>query len=139
MREKLAEIEARSTCPTRPTGAVLVGLMTMDRVSGYEGAARGQGHCDIIGCHWDLLPGNECLRAIHAELNAIFQAARIGQSTIGACLYISRAPHPSAIGAIINAGIGRVVYDATRGQLAPHLQSALVAAGVVVDVLQDSV
>ena len=118
-------VAARSTCDTRPCGAVLT---TVDNtvVTGYEGAPRGQLHCSVIGCG-ALTPNHTCSRAVPAELNALLEAARRGVSTVGATLYISASPVPAMIGAIINAGVRTVVYV---GHLAPDLQEQLTHADI---------
>lgn len=124
--EYAADVAARSTCPTRPAGAVLV---TADGavVAGYEGAPRGQGHCDVVGCY--LADADWCSRAISAELNAIIEAARRGHVTVGATLYVSRTLDPATVGAIINAGITAVH---TPEPMAHDLQQLLVDAGITV-------
>lgn len=117
------EAAERSTCPTRACGAVLDTTGGV-YVTGYEGVPRGQLHCEIVGCR---LGGQSCQRTVHAELNAIIEAARRGFSTVGATLYVSTPPHEDVIGAIINAGIVSVVYV---GELASSLQDQLANAGI---------
>jgi len=77
------EVAKRSTCPRASVGAVIV----RDKhilSTGYNGAAPGEPHCTEIGC--DVKNGH-CLRAIHAETNAVAQAARYGIAVDGATLY----------------------------------------------------
>ena len=77
------EISSRSTCPRAAVGAVIVKdnrILT----TGYNGAPSGEPHCNDIGC---LMVDEHCQRAIHAETNAIAQAAKYGISLIGATLY----------------------------------------------------
>ena len=77
------EVATRSTCPRASVGAVIVKdnhILT----TGYNGAAPGEPHCTDIGCP---VEDGHCQRAIHAETNAIAQAARYGISVVGATLY----------------------------------------------------
>lgn len=75
----------RATCPRRKVGAVLVS--TDDRVlaTGYNGAPVGMDHCTDVGCQ---VVDNHCQRAIHAEVNAVAQAAMYGIPIKGARLYL---------------------------------------------------
>ena len=77
------EAAQRSTCPRASVGAVIV---KDNRIlaTGYNGAPAGEPHCSDVGC---LMVGDHCKRAIHAETNAIAQAAKYGVSVEGATLY----------------------------------------------------
>ena len=77
------EVASRSTCPRAAVGAVIV---KDNRIlaTGYNGAPEGEPHCEDVGC---LMVDNHCQRAIHAETNAIAQAAKHGVSVEGATLY----------------------------------------------------
>jgi dCMP deaminase len=105
----------RSTCMRRHVGAVIV----KDRqilATGYNGAARGLEHCSDIGClRADLnVPSgqrHELCRGLHAEQNAIIQAAQHGVSIRGASIYTTHQPCFICAKMIINAGISRVVYE----------------------------
>lgn len=106
----------RSTCSARArVGAVLVDQDHAVVASGYNGAPRGQAHCDDegVGC---LMEGGHCVRAIHAEENAIIQCARGGSSTVGTTLYTTHRPCVRCARLIIQAGIVEVnflhFYDA---------------------------
>jgi len=101
----------RSTCPRRATGAVIV---ADGRViaTGYNGAPRGLGHCpseDRTG-HPDCMEHGHCVRAVHAEVNAIIACAQGGASTQGATIYTTTFPCHRCIGPVINAGLARIVY-----------------------------
>lgn len=77
------EVASRSTCPRASVGAVIV----KDRhilSTGYNGAAPGESHCEDVGCN--IVDGH-CQKAIHAETNAVAQAAKFGIAIDGATLY----------------------------------------------------
>ena len=98
----------RATCPRLSTGAVIV---TPDRhviASGYNGAVRGEPHCLDAGC---LIVANHCERAVHAEMNAILQAARIGVSIRGCTLYALHIPCNRCTRLALQAGISEVVFQ----------------------------
>lgn len=116
------EVAQRSTCPTNRAGAVLV-TTTQEVIVGYTGAPKKQPHCDLFGCTIDDTT-QRCTQAMPAELNAIVYAARKGISTNGATLYLSSSPDPSAIGAVINAGVARVVAPEVAQALHPILRES---------------
>lgn len=107
-------VSSRSTCLRRRVGALLV----RDRqilASGYNGAPSGLPHCDEVGClreAREVPPGerHELCRGLHAEQNAIIQAANHGVSLRGSTLYTTTHPCVICTKMIINAGIQRVVY-----------------------------
>lgn len=112
---EMAELTSkRSTCLRRNVGAVIV----KDRhviATGYNGAPRGIAHCDERGgCMREKLgvPSGErhelCI-ALHAEQNAIIQAATLGQSIEGGTIYVTHQPCVICAKMIINAGITRIV------------------------------
>lgn len=117
---------ARATCPRRRVGALLV---QPDRksviASGYNGAVRGQAHCDDVGC---LMVDGHCVRAVHAELNALIQCAVYGVPCEGATLYVTDFPCVHCAKALIQAGVRKIVY------LAPypdkHAKDILVEGGI---------
>ncbi len=101
------EVATRATCPRRSVGAVIV----LDRrilTTGYNGAPHGLAHCTEVGCK--MVDGH-CQRALHAEQNAILQAALNGVSTRGATVYVTCQPCNVCAKMIINAGIVRVVFE----------------------------
>ncbi|MDR2156643.1 MAG: cytidine/deoxycytidylate deaminase family protein [Clostridiales Family XIII bacterium] len=104
----------RSTCLRRQVGAVIV----QDRqivATGYNGAPKGIAHCDEKGgCLREKLKipsgeRHELCRALHAEQNAIIQAATSGQSIEGATIYITHQPCVICAKMIINAGIRKII------------------------------
>jgi dCMP deaminase len=104
----------RSTCMRRQVGAVLVRDKRV-LATGYNGAPRGVAHCLEVGCLRDQLgipsgERQELCRAIHAEQNAIIQAAVHGVGIEGATLYTTLHPCILCAKMIINAGITDIVY-----------------------------
>lgn len=112
---QMAELTAqRSTCLRRQVGAVIV----KDKhiiATGYNGAPKGLRHCgELGGCLRQKLQipsgqRHELCRALHAEQNAIIQAATLGQSIEDASIYITHQPCAICAKMIINAGIKRIV------------------------------
>jgi dCMP deaminase len=107
-------ISVRSTCPRAQVGAVIVkdGRIIS---CGYNGAVAGEPHCTEAGC---LVKDGHCQRAVHAETNAIAQAARFGVSVEGATLYywdsLQRPVHEVCVKCsqlIKAAGITKVIYN----------------------------
>ena len=106
-----AIVATRSTCLHRKVGAVLV----RDKhilSTGYNGAPSGEHHCSEIGCQKpEHGQGLERCRAVHAEQNAIIQAARHGVSIEGATLYCTHSPCPICSAMLKNAGIENIIYE----------------------------
>ncbi len=107
-------VAKRSTCIRRAVGAVVVRDKRI-LTTGYNGAPSGVRHCLDIGCLRERLniesgQRHELCRGIHAEQNAIIQAAVHGVSIRGASLYCTNLPCLICAKMIINAGISKVFY-----------------------------
>jgi dCMP deaminase len=107
-------VARRSTCLRRQVGAILVKDKKI-LATGYNGAPAGLDHCADVGClrqQLDVPSGerHELCRGLHAEQNAIIQAAYHGVSIGGATVYCTNLPCSICIKMIINAGIMDVVY-----------------------------
>ncbi|MCH2109332.1 MAG: dCMP deaminase family protein [Polyangiaceae bacterium] len=100
------QVATRSTCSRKHVGAVLV-RDKMILATGYNGSLRGLDHCDDVG---HLLEDGHCVRTVHAEANAIVQAARNGVRIEDACIYVTASPCFNCFKLIANAGITRIVY-----------------------------
>lgn len=109
-------VATRSTCLRREVGAIIV----KDRhilSTGYNGPPRGVPHCDELGgCLRERMKipsgqRHEICRAVHAEQNAIIQAAKMGITVEGAEMYITTQPCFICAKMIINAGITRIIMD----------------------------
>jgi dCMP deaminase len=108
-------VRTRSTCLRRQVGAIIVKDKRI-LTTGYNGAPRGMKHCSEIGCireAADVPAGerHELCRGIHAEQNAIVQAAAFGVSIQGATLYCTHFPCVLCAKMLINAGVERLVIE----------------------------
>lgn len=133
-------VSRRSTCLRRAVGA---GLVRDKRIlaTGYNGAPSKLQHCLEIGCLRDQLhvpsgERHELCRGLHAEQNAIIQAALHGVSAKGSTLYCTHHPCVICAKMIINAGVARIVIrDGYSDQLATDM---LREAGIRVETLKTS-
>jgi len=133
------QVAKRSTCLRRNVGAVIV----KDRrilSTGYNGAPRGLPHCEETDCLRQQLgipsgQRQEICRALHAEQNAIIQAALHGVAIAGSTIYVTHQPCVTCAKMIINAGIERIVCLSTYpDDLALEM---LEAAGVQLEILSE--
>ena len=99
-------VASRSTCDRKHVGAVIVRDRTI-LSTGYNGSIRGMPHCDEVG---HLMENGHCVATIHAEANALVQAARNGVNIAGAAIYITASPCWSCFKLIANAGIAAIYY-----------------------------
>jgi dCMP deaminase len=113
----LAKLAAtRSTCLAFPVGAVIVNKNRQVLATGYNGSPAGSVHCTEQGYCYPGLSSCDASkkmpsRAVHAEANAIAQAAKHGISTDGASIYVTLEPCLSCLKLIISAGIREVFYE----------------------------
>jgi len=109
-------VATRATCDRGRSGCVIARDKQI-LVTGYVGSPRGLQHCDEIGhlmkkvYHEDGRITQHCMRTVHAEQNAICQAARLGISLQGAIIYCRMTPCRTCAMLIINCGIERVVCE----------------------------
>lgn len=112
-------VSGRSTCPRRSVGAVLVADKRI-LATGYNGAPEGLPHCTDVGCQ---MVDDHCVRTLHAEQNALLQAAAHGVSTQGATVYVTSEPCLHCTKMLLNARITRIVYrDAYVDELAREIR-----------------
>lgn len=100
------QVATRATCDRKHVGAVIV----RDRIilaTGYNGSLRGLDHCDDVG---HLMVDGHCVRTIHAEANAIVQAARNGVRLDDAHIYVTASPCFGCFKLIANSGIVRIAF-----------------------------
>ncbi|MFA5517521.1 MAG: cytidine/deoxycytidylate deaminase family protein [Desulfuromonadales bacterium] len=107
-------VARRSTCLRRQVGAVVVKEKNI-LATGYNGTPSGIAHCEETGCLRQKLgvpsgERHELCRGLHAEQNAIIQAAKHGVNIGGASLYTTHSPCLICTKMIINAGVERIVY-----------------------------
>ncbi|MFC1862959.1 cytidine/deoxycytidylate deaminase family protein [Thermodesulfobacteriota bacterium] len=108
-------VAKRSTCLRRHVGAILVKDKRI-LATGYNGAPSGMKHCEEVGCLREdaSIPSgerHELCRGLHAEQNAIIQAAFHGFSINGSVLYCTNKPCVICTKMIINAGIEKIYYE----------------------------
>ena len=104
--EMARHVATRATCDRKHVGADIVRDRTV-LSTGYNGSIRGAGHCDEVG---HLMENDHCVATVHAEANAIIQAAKNGVSIDGAELYTTASPCWPCFKLIANAGLRRVSY-----------------------------
>jgi dCMP deaminase len=110
------QVADRSTCNRAQVGAVIVRDKNI-LATGYNGSPAGLPHCMEVGCliYESRTPSGEieenCFRTIHAEINAIAQAAKNGSSIREADIYITHTPCIHCFKVLINTGIKRVLYE----------------------------
>lgn len=100
------EVATRATCDRKHVGAVIVRDKSI-LATGYNGSIRGLPHCDDEG---HLMEDGHCVRTVHAEANAIVQAAKNGMRIDGATIYVTASPCWGCFRLIANSGIVRVVF-----------------------------
>lgn len=136
-------VSKRATCNRGRSGCVIA----RDRqilVTGYVGSPIGLPHCDDAGhqmkktLHEDGLTTMHCVRTVHAEQNAICQAARLGISIAGATLYCRMTPCRVCAMLIINCGIKRVVCE-KKYHAGKESEQLFADAGVIVEYFTDEI
>lgn len=122
------QVSTRSTCLRRACGAVVV----KDRrilATGYNGTPKGVTHCEDVGCLREQRgiasgTGHELCRGIHAEQNAVVQAALYGVAMGGSMVYSTHQPCVLCAKILINAGVTEIVYaDAYPDRLSEEMLS----------------
>ncbi len=141
--EVIKSVALRATCDRGKSGSVVVKDKRI-LSTGYVGAPAGLPHCDDVGhllkkvTHEDGRESVHCLRTVHAELNAITQAAKFGVSIEGATLYCKMEPCNTCAMAIINSGVKRVVCE-SQYHSAQETREMLKQAGVELVVMNDKI
>jgi dCMP deaminase len=100
------QVATRSTCDRKHVGAVIVRDKTI-LSTGYNGSVRGMPHCDDVG---HMMEDTHCIATVHAEANAIIQAAKNGTAIDGADIYVTASPCWNCFKLIANSGIRRIFY-----------------------------
>jgi len=117
----------RSTCARKHVGAVIVREKTI-LSTGYNGSIRGMPHCDDVG---HLMDSGHCVATVHAEANAIIQAAKNGVSIHGGEIYTTASPCWDCFKLIANSGLVRVFF----GEFYRDKRSLEVAGSVGIELI----
>jgi len=110
------QVAERSTCQRAKVGAVIVRDKNI-LATGYNGAPAGMPHCIDVGClmYQSKTPNGDteenCFRTIHAEMNAIAQAAKNGSTIKDASIYITHTPCIHCLKVLVNTGIKSIYYE----------------------------
>ncbi|MBN2788668.1 MAG: cytidine/deoxycytidylate deaminase family protein [Candidatus Delongbacteria bacterium] len=141
--EVMNAVSKRATCDRGRSGCVIARegqLLT----TGYVGSPKGLPHCDDVGhqmkkmLHEDESISEHCVRTVHAEQNAICQAAKLGVSINGATLYCRMTPCRTCAMLIINSGIKRVVVE-RKYQRGQESEEMFKQAGVELVIIYDEI
>lgn len=100
------EVSKRSTCARLKVGAIFV-KDTRILSTGYNGSLPGRPHCDDVGC---TVHEGHCISSVHAENNAICQAAQHGVSLKDSWLYVTHLPCLGCYVNVLAAGASRVYF-----------------------------
>ncbi|AKF81487.1 cytidine/deoxycytidylate deaminase family protein [Myxococcus sp. MISCRS1] len=124
------QVATRATCDRKHVGAVIVRGRTI-LSTGYNGSIRGLPHCDDVG---HMMENGHCVATVHAEANAIIQAATNGVGIDGATIYTTASPCWPCFKLIANAGLVRIVFgefyrDPRIFEVATRLNLELVGLG----------
>ncbi len=99
-------VSSRATCDRKYVGAVIVRERTI-LSTGYNGSVHGLPHCSEVG---HMMQDGHCVATIHAETNAVLQAAKNGVSIDGSTVYVTASPCWNCFKQIANTGMRRIVY-----------------------------
>lgn len=136
-------VAKRATCDRGRSGCVIARDKQL-LVSGYVGSPKGLPHCDEVGhqmkkmIHEDESMTQHCVRTVHAEQNAICQAAKLGISLQGATLYCRMTPCRTCAMLIINCGIVRVVCE-MKYHAGAESEEMFITAGVILEYVNNEV
>ncbi len=100
------QVATRSTCSRKNVGAVIVRDKTI-LSTGYNGSLRGAPHCDEVGHD---IENDHCVRTVHAEANAVAQAAKHGVRIDEAEIYVTASPCLTCFKLIANSGIRKIFF-----------------------------
>jgi dCMP deaminase len=136
-------VSKRATCDRGRSGCVIARDKQI-LVTGYVGSPRGLPHCDEVGhlmkkvLHEDGRVSQHCMRTVHAEQNAICQAARLGISLEGATLYCRMTPCRTCAMLIINCGIKHVICE-RKYHNGKESEEIFIQAGIPIEYVIDEV
>ena len=119
------EVASRATCDRLRVGAVIVRdnrILT----TGYNGSLPDTPHCDEAG---HLMKDGHCVRTVHAEANAVFQAARFGIPLEGSTCYCTFKPCLSCLKTLLGAGVVQIIYGEVYGNQKSYFGEEEILAG----------
>jgi dCMP deaminase len=120
------EVSHRATCDRLRVGAAIVKgnrILT----TGYNGSLPGTPHCDEAG---HVLKDGHCVRTIHAEANAVLQAARFGISLADSTCYCTFKPCLSCLKLLLGAGVAKIIYREIYGNQKSYFGEAEILDGL---------
>lgn len=126
-------VSRRSTCDRAHVGCVLT-INNRIISTGYNGSLSGLDHCDDVG---HLMVEGHCVRTVHAEGNALADAARRGVATVGSTCYCTHSPCVSCLKLLVASGVTRIVFELSYGNIATQI-SLCEDAGVSLQLYVDS-
>lgn len=109
----------RGTCLKRQIGCVLASADGFILSTGYNGAPRGMKHCREVGC---LIEDDRCVRSLHAEVNAVITAARMGVELRGVNAYVTVRPCLRCALVLIQAGCASVIWSDDREDSSDYVE-----------------
>ncbi len=136
-------VAKRATCDRGRSGCVIVRNKQI-LVTGYVGSPHGLAHCDEVGhllkkvTHQDGTNSTHCMRTVHAEQNAICQAAKLGISLEGGTCYCRMTPCRTCAMLLINCGIKRVVCE-KKYHAGKESEEMFGLAGVLIEYFDEEV
>ena len=136
-------VSTRATCDRGRSGCVITRNKQI-LVTGYVGSPAGFAHCDEVGHqmkdvkHEDGTVTRHCMRTIHAEQNAICQAAKLGISIEGSTVYCRMTPCRTCAMLIINCGVKRVVCE-RKYHASGESEEMFMQAGIELDYKNEEV
>lgn len=120
------EVSTRATCDRLKVGAVLVKDHRI-LCTGYNGSLPGTPHCDEVG---HLVKDGHCVRTIHAEQNAVLQAARFGIRLDGATCYCTFKPCLSCLKTLLGAGVSKIIFREIYGNEKSYFGEDAILTGI---------
>jgi dCMP deaminase len=134
---QMAEVVCkRGTCPRARVGCVLVKDKRVFS-TGFNGALPGESHCEDVGCE---LINKHCVRTVHAEMNAVVQAAKYGsQSTDGMTVYTTHSPCQLCFKILAAAGTKRIVAREEYRSADFNIKAACRKSAIIYEVIGKNV
>ncbi|MDR0297629.1 MAG: dCMP deaminase family protein [Streptococcaceae bacterium] len=130
LKEIVSVVAKRSTCTHAQVGALLVTHDGQILATGYNGSVAGMPHCTDVGCLEDK--DGHCIATVHAEQNAIAQAAKHGVSPEGAVLYTTLFPCIACLKLVIAAGVREIRYIDEYHAKEPYEEELIETLGIKV-------